>query len=120
MLKVLLKLEGHEARIAFDGPAAIAAAKPSEPDVVLLDLTLPGMSGIEVADGASPRSRASGMPSSSPSPATARKACRPRRLSTTISRSPWILPRCSTTFPRSRPGGHRHPGRRWLLPETAM
>jgi CheY-like chemotaxis protein len=49
MLKVLLKKEGHEARIVHDGPAAIAAANLQKPDVVLLDLSLPGMSGIEVA-----------------------------------------------------------------------
>jgi CheY-like chemotaxis protein len=49
MLKVLLQKEGHEAGIAFDGPAAIAAANRQEPDVVLLDLSLPGMNGIEVA-----------------------------------------------------------------------
>ena len=51
MLKVLLRCEGHEARIAFDGPAAIEAATLFRPDVVLLDLTLPGMSGAEVATG---------------------------------------------------------------------
>ena len=49
MLKVMLRCEGHEARIALDGPAAIEAAKLDRPDVVLLDLTLPGMSGVEVA-----------------------------------------------------------------------
>jgi CheY-like chemotaxis protein len=49
MLKVLLKKAGHEAGIVFDGPAAIAAANHQKPDVVLLDLSLPGMSGIEVA-----------------------------------------------------------------------
>jgi CheY-like chemotaxis protein len=49
MLKVLLRCEGHEASAAFDGPSAIEAAKLTLPDVVFLDLTLPGMSGIEVA-----------------------------------------------------------------------
>jgi CheY-like chemotaxis protein len=49
MLKVLLKNEGHEPRIVFDGPAAIAMARLQKPDVVLLDLTLPGMSGLDVA-----------------------------------------------------------------------
>ena len=49
MLKVLLKTEGHEAGIVHNGPAAIAAANLQKPDVVLLDLSLPGMSGIEVA-----------------------------------------------------------------------
>jgi two-component system, chemotaxis family, CheB/CheR fusion protein len=48
MLKVLLRCEGHEARIALDGPAAIEAATLFRPDVVLLDLTLPGMGGVEV------------------------------------------------------------------------
>jgi CheY-like chemotaxis protein len=49
MLKTLLKTEGHEARIASDGPEAIAAANLQKPHVVLLDLTLPSMSGIDVA-----------------------------------------------------------------------
>jgi len=49
MLQVLLRCEGHEARIAFDGPAAIEAATLLRPDVVLLDLTLAGMSGVEAA-----------------------------------------------------------------------
>ena len=49
MLKVLLQLSGHEAAIVFDGPSAIAAANRQQPDVVLLDVGLPGMSGIEVA-----------------------------------------------------------------------
>jgi CheY-like chemotaxis protein len=49
MLKVLLKNEGHEALIAYDGREAIAAANLQKPHVVLLDLTLPDMSGIDVA-----------------------------------------------------------------------
>jgi CheY-like chemotaxis protein len=49
MLRVLLKGWGHDARVEFDGPAAIAAAGAFQPDVVLLDLTLPGMGGVEVA-----------------------------------------------------------------------
>jgi CheY-like chemotaxis protein len=49
MLKVLLQKDGQEAGIVFDGPAAIAAANRQAPDVVLLDLSLPGMSGLEVA-----------------------------------------------------------------------
>jgi CheY-like chemotaxis protein len=50
MLKVLLQMEGHEAAVVLDGPSAIAAANLRQPDVVLLDLELPGMSGIEVAE----------------------------------------------------------------------
>jgi DNA-binding response OmpR family regulator len=49
MMKVLLKQEGFEVALAFDGNEAIATARVLKPEVVLLDLTLPGMSGSEVA-----------------------------------------------------------------------
>jgi DNA-binding response OmpR family regulator len=49
MLKILLQKAGQEARIALDGPAALAAASFQKPDVVLLDLSLPGLSGFDVA-----------------------------------------------------------------------
>lgn len=49
MLRVLLKQEGYRASTASDGPTALAAARTSPPDVVLLDLGLPGMSGLELA-----------------------------------------------------------------------
>jgi CheY-like chemotaxis protein len=49
MLTILLTLEGFEAKPAFDGPEAIEAAREFKPDAVLLDLRLPGMSGLEIA-----------------------------------------------------------------------
>ncbi len=48
-LRALASAWGHEARIAPDGPAALEAARDFLPDVVLLDIGLPGMSGWEVA-----------------------------------------------------------------------
>jgi two-component system, sensor histidine kinase len=45
----LLALWGHEVRMAPDGPSALVQAAELEPDVVLLDLGLPGMDGYEVA-----------------------------------------------------------------------
>ncbi|NMM07954.1 PAS domain S-box protein [Polaromonas sp.] len=45
----LLSLSGHEIQLAHDGPAAVAAAIAWRPDVVLLDIGLPGFSGFEVA-----------------------------------------------------------------------
>ena len=48
-LAQLLRLNGHEVRVAADGPAALQAAQESAPDVVLLDIGLPGMDGCEVA-----------------------------------------------------------------------
>jgi CheY-like chemotaxis protein len=49
MTQILLKHEGYEAKMAFDGPGAIEAARAFKPDAVLLDLGLPGMSGSQVA-----------------------------------------------------------------------
>ncbi len=48
-LAVLLRLEGHEVRVANDGPAALAAAQAAPPEMVVLDLGMPGMDGFEVA-----------------------------------------------------------------------
>jgi two-component system CheB/CheR fusion protein len=45
----LLELWGHEVRVALDGPMAIEAAAEFLPDVVLIDIGLPGMDGYEVA-----------------------------------------------------------------------
>src|SRR5262249_19256454 len=48
-LAILLELEGHEVYLAHDGPAALAAARNHRPEVILLDIGLPGMDGYEVA-----------------------------------------------------------------------
>ncbi len=48
-LGVLLEVLGAEVRVVHDGPAALAAFAADEPDVVLLDIGMPGMSGYEVA-----------------------------------------------------------------------
>lgn len=45
----LLELSGHAARAVFDGSEAIEMAHKDCPDVVLLDIGLPGMDGFEVA-----------------------------------------------------------------------
>ena len=48
-LRELLALWGHEVSFAADGETALRAAAGEPPDVVLLDLGLPGMDGFEVA-----------------------------------------------------------------------
>lgn len=45
----LLKIWGHDVRLAHDGPGAVAAARDYRPEVVLLDIGLPGMDGFAVA-----------------------------------------------------------------------
>jgi PAS domain S-box-containing protein len=47
-MKLLLGFSGHDAHVAHDGPSAIEAFTRLHPDVVLLDIGLPGMSGLEV------------------------------------------------------------------------
>jgi CheY-like chemotaxis protein len=48
-LRILLGLWGYEMREAGDGPAALRSAAAFPPDVVLLDILLPGLDGYEVA-----------------------------------------------------------------------
>jgi DNA-binding response OmpR family regulator len=43
-----LERDGHEVVCVFDGRAAIDAARSLPPDVVVLDLGLPGLDGVEV------------------------------------------------------------------------
>ncbi|RYG08642.1 MAG: response regulator, partial [Burkholderiales bacterium] len=49
-LMTLLEMEGFEVRIAHEGVAALEIAQDFRPDVVLLDIGLPGMNGFEVAN----------------------------------------------------------------------
>src|SRR4051794_8509602 len=39
---------GYETHVAGDGPSAVRAALEQRPDLVVLDLMLPGMDGLEV------------------------------------------------------------------------
>jgi signal transduction histidine kinase/DNA-binding response OmpR family regulator len=59
-LAMVLRLAGHDVRISGDGPAGLEMARIFHPEVVLLDIGLPGMDGYEVArrlqdEGISPR-----------------------------------------------------------------
>jgi CheY-like chemotaxis protein len=48
-IAMLIELWGHQARIVHNGPAALAEAPGWRPEVVLLDIGLPGIDGYEVA-----------------------------------------------------------------------
>ncbi|MGB7981157.1 MAG: response regulator transcription factor [Candidatus Nanopelagicales bacterium] len=43
-----LEREGFDVGLAFDGPTAVAAARERPPELVVLDLMLPGFDGLEV------------------------------------------------------------------------
>jgi len=49
MLGLLLGKLGHEVHTAADGPAGLDAALALQPDVAVVDVTLPGLDGHEVA-----------------------------------------------------------------------
>jgi CheY-like chemotaxis protein len=48
-LELLLRNAGHDVRTAHDGPTALEAALVYRPNLVLLDIGLPGLDGYEVA-----------------------------------------------------------------------
>ena len=49
LARLLARLYGQEVRVAHDGPEALTVAGEFRPEVVLLDIGLPGMDGNEVA-----------------------------------------------------------------------
>jgi CheY-like chemotaxis protein len=48
-MAMLLQIWGHEVRCAYDGPSALEVSATYRPQVVILDIGLPGMDGYEVA-----------------------------------------------------------------------
>jgi PAS domain S-box-containing protein len=48
-IAMILKRNGYDVHCVHDGPSALEAAHAYRPDVVVLDIGLPGMSGYEVA-----------------------------------------------------------------------
>jgi CheY-like chemotaxis protein len=48
-IAMLLQVSGHEVRVAYSGQEALETAAEYQPDIVLLDIGLPGMDGYEVA-----------------------------------------------------------------------
>ena len=49
MLRILLTLAGHDVHAAADGPSGIELAESTDPDIVFVDVGLPGLDGYEVA-----------------------------------------------------------------------
>ena len=48
VLEAYLKRENYEVMIAGDGPGGLETAGRWQPDLILLDIMLPGMNGTEV------------------------------------------------------------------------
>jgi len=50
IVKTALQAEGYRVLTAPDGPEALKTAREEKPDLVLLDVMMPGMDGFEVLD----------------------------------------------------------------------
>jgi CheY-like chemotaxis protein len=61
MVSRALRRAGHETLTAYDGPSAIEAVARWQPEVVFLDIGLPGMSGYDVARELRSEGRHSGL-----------------------------------------------------------
>jgi PleD family two-component response regulator len=48
MVRDLLESSGHEIGLAADGPSALTSIKAREPELLILDLNMPGLSGYDV------------------------------------------------------------------------
>jgi DNA-binding response OmpR family regulator len=48
LVRIMLAGAGYEVLVAADGPAGLAAARTAAPDLIVLDLMLPGMDGYRV------------------------------------------------------------------------
>jgi DNA-binding response OmpR family regulator len=49
LLRVNFELEGYEVLTAQDGDTGLSTAREQHPDLVLLDVMMPGLTGLEVA-----------------------------------------------------------------------
>jgi signal transduction histidine kinase/ActR/RegA family two-component response regulator len=50
MMRVMLRLNGHDVRVAADGAEAVAVARTFKPHIAFIDIGMPRMDGYEVAD----------------------------------------------------------------------
>src|SRR5438874_10250479 len=62
LLRKLLQQQGYDIIEADDGPSAVAATRDREPDLVLLDITMPGFDGIEACQRIRADPRFAGLP----------------------------------------------------------
>lgn len=62
VLEDRLKREGYDVLKAYDGPTCIEIAEELMPDVILLDVMMPGMSGFDVCKKLSTTTKTSGIP----------------------------------------------------------
>lgn len=50
LVGLMLQRQGYEVRAASNGPQALSMAQIDQPDLILLDIMMPGMSGHEICE----------------------------------------------------------------------
>ena len=70
VVSAYLQRAGYETRVAADGPSALEAVAERSPDLIVLDLMLPGIDGLEVMRRVRERRTARARSSCSPPRAT--------------------------------------------------
>jgi CheY-like chemotaxis protein len=61
MLSQAIEADGHEVQLAYDAPSAFAACERFNPNVVLIDIGLPGIDGYSLAEQLRERACADGI-----------------------------------------------------------
>ena len=117
MLSMFLRAAGYHVRPAEDGPSGLALARDERPDLVLLDLMLPGLDGWEGLRRIKGDARTVAIPvvmlTASVAPRLTSKPCgsAPRASSPSpLTRACWssISTQCWAR-PRAGRSGHEHP-----------
>ena len=62
LLRLALEDEGYQVSVAMDGEEALSKAVTEKPDIISLDINMPGMSGFEVCRRLKARDETKGMP----------------------------------------------------------
>lgn len=52
--KLILQREGHDVRVAYNGKEGLELVKISEPELILLDMLMPVMNGVEFLENFKP------------------------------------------------------------------
>ncbi len=52
--KLILQREGHDVRVAYNGKEGLELVKLSEPELILLDMLMPVMNGVEFLESYQP------------------------------------------------------------------
>ena len=53
-LATKLRNFGYEASVAYDAPSAISQGEPFNPELVITDVVMPGINGVEIGNSGSP------------------------------------------------------------------